>query len=103
MGNCSQSIIRMNKAFLISFLFCLLFVGMLSYPRVGGLGDWCEAVEDCPEMGTFCNTETNTCEVGCDTQEDCPEGTWCIVANHMCQCRTKHVQLPTRALLCKTR
>ena len=37
---------------------------MLSYPRVGGLGDWCEAVEDCPEMGTFCNTETNTCEVG---------------------------------------
>ena len=38
--------------------------GLMAFPRQGGVGDFCEMVEDCPEMGTYCDTETNTCQVG---------------------------------------
>ena len=44
----------------------LINIGVLSYPSVSepGVGEPCSTEADCPEMGTYCNTETMTCDPG---------------------------------------
>ena len=37
-------------------------------------------------LRTFCPIFNMVRVLGCDEQEDCPEGEFCIYVNHMCQC-----------------
>merc|ERR1719201_683091 len=46
----------------------------------------CLEPADCPGMQQYCDLEDGQCKFGCDEQEDCPEGEFCIYVNHMCQC-----------------
>jgi len=48
--------------------------------------DGCLEPADCPGMEQYCDLEDGQCKFGCDEDDDCPEGKFCIYVNHMCQC-----------------
>jgi len=54
--------------------------------NTGARSEGCLEPADCPGMEQYCDLEDGQCKFGCDEDEDCPEGKFCIYVNHMCQC-----------------
>jgi hypothetical protein len=44
----------------------------------------CLMDSQCAGPGAKCDTTTNTCVVGCETDSDCPSGNWCNESQHTC-------------------